>query len=376
MNQLQVPQGNFHLNRYPVRKGEQLCAWDAADEYLLQALAEQQLTLRHPLILNDAFGTLAVGLSDFTPCVVTDSFVSEQGIIANLMLNHIDPGRVRLQNSLQPLEGVYDLVVIKVPKSLAMLEDQLYRLRSHCDESTRIIAAGMSKHIHSSTLKLFERILGTTTTSLARKKARLIFTHYDASLRPGESPYPSEYTLETTGETYLNHANVFSRDRLDLGARFMLEHLPSNECYLDIVDLACGNGVLGIAAARLNPQAQVCFVDESYMAVESARVNVERLLGEEARFSFRVTDCLQGIENDSVDLVINNPPFHQHHAVGDFVAWQMFSEARGKLRAGGELWVVANRHLAYHVKLKRLFGNCDNIAGNRKFVILRATRTA
>lgn len=373
MNQLQVPQGRFQLARYPLRKDEQHRAWDAADEYLLVELSS--LTPGRVIIFNDAFGALATALSDESPGVVTDSFVSMQGIRANLAANSIDQDRVCLLDSLQPLQGPYDLVVIKVPKALAMLEDQLFRLRPHCHAGTRIIAAGMSKHIHTSTLDLFERILGPTRTSLARKKARLIFTEFDAALEPGVSPYPGEYVLETTGEHYLNHANVFSRDRLDIGARFMLEHLPATTGNTQIIDLACGNGVLGIAAARLNPRASVCFVDESFMAVASAEENVRQLLGEDARFEFRVTDCLQGIEQESADLVINNPPFHQQHAVGDFIAWQMFNEARQTLRAGGELWVVGNRHLGYHVKLRRLFGNCDTVASNRKFVILRARKT-
>lgn len=36
--------------------------------------------------------------------------------------------------------------------------------------------------------------------------------------------------------------------------------------------------------------------------------------------------------------------------------------------------MVGNRHLGYHVKLKRLFGNSELVAGDRKFVVLRAVR--
>jgi 16S rRNA (guanine1207-N2)-methyltransferase len=41
---------------------------------------------------------------------------------------------------------------------------------------------------------------------------------------------------------------------------------------------------------------------------------------------------------------------------------------------GGILHVVGNRHLGYHIKLKRLFGNCKTIASNGKFVILQASK--
>jgi len=47
---------------------------------------------------------------------------------------------------------------------------------------------------------------------------------------------------------------------------------------------------------------------------------------------------------------------------------------RRVLRPGGELCIVGNRHLNYHVKLKRLFGNVEQLAANRKFVVLSARR--
>jgi len=376
MNILEAPQGQFTLNRYPVRKNDQLRAWDAADEYILLHLHEQKLLgdSSKVLILNDAFGALSIALAPYKPCTISDSFVSRQAIIENARTNKIDPGIMTLQNSLQPLSGIVDLVIIKIPKNLAMLEDELYKIRGACNEKTTILAAAMSKHIHSSTLKLFERIIGSTTTSLARKKARLAIGKLNSELEPGKSPYPTHYKLDMTEETYINHANVFSREKLDLGSRFMLEYIPQSTRYTHILDLACGNGVLGIRAAQRNPKAKISFVDESYMAVESAKTNAIQLLTDSSRCDFKVTDCLQGVENNSIDLILNNPPFHQNHVVGDFIAWQMFNEAKQKLKTGGELIIVGNRHLGYHIKLKKLFGRCEMIASNKKFVILKTVK--
>jgi len=42
------------------------------------------------------------------------------------------------------------------------------------------------------------------------------------------------------------------------------------------------------------------------------------------------------------------------------------------LRRGGELRVVGNRHLGHHARLRKIFGNCETIAANRKFVLLSA----
>ena len=380
MNILSSAYGEKTLNRYPVKKNEKLRAWDAADEYLLAYLASENIISENSrvLVINDSFGALSLSLAVFNLTSISDSYLSQQAILKNASINKIDPGQLSINNTMDPLTDTYDAVILKVPKNLAMLEDELFRIREHCDENTVILAAAMTKHIHTSTIKLFERIIGETKTSLAQKKARLIISKFDSSLDPGTSPYPSEYINDVNGEKYLNHANVFSRDKLDIGSRFMLQHIPQNSNYKIIVDLACGNGVLGIAAAKKNPQAKLAFVDESFMAVASAKHNAERLLKNNSdrscQYDFKVTDCLQGIDNDSVNLIINNPPFHQQHVVGDFIAWQMFNEAKEKLTSGGELWIVGNRHLGYHVKLKKLFGNCQTIAGNKKFVILKSIK--
>jgi 16S rRNA (guanine1207-N2)-methyltransferase len=52
----------------------------------------------------------------------------------------------------------------------------------------------------------------------------------------------------------------------------------------------------------------------------------------------------------------------------------MFQQARQALASGGELWIVGNRHLGYHVKLKRLFERVEQVAATPKFVVLRARK--
>jgi 16S rRNA (guanine1207-N2)-methyltransferase len=72
--------------------------------------------------------------------------------------------------------------------------------------------------------------------------------------------------------------------------------------------------------------------------------------------------------------VLNNPPFHSHQPTTHATARRMFAQARRALRPGGELWVVGNRHLGHHVTLRRLFGSCETVAGDPKFVVLRAVK--
>lgn len=385
MEQLDTASGLYRLQRYPVRKKQSLRAWDAADEYVLAHLEENNLLHKDIslLIVNDGFGGLSIPLSQYHPVVMTDSYLSMQAISSNLKINDLDYESVSIINSLHApdsvLERTADIILIKVPKSLAMLEDQLHRIRSSVSGETKIIAAGMSKNIHKSTLSLFEKIIGPTKTSLARKKSRLIFSEFDAGLAVSDNPYPDTYELgyklDDVEIEIINHAGVFSRDKLDIGARLFVENLPVDERYKTIVDLGCGNGVLGLMAAIKNPSAKIIFTDESYMAIESSISNFTNAFGETREAEFLQTDCLMGVADDSVSLVLCNPPFHQNNAINDDVAWQMFTESKAVLEDKGELWVIGNRHLAYHAKLKHLFGGCDVVASNKKFTLLKAVKS-
>ncbi|WP_432471045.1 methyltransferase [Amphritea sp. HPY] len=379
METLTTAQGSFKLDRYPVRAKETLRAWDAADEYVLHYLAEQQLHGKSTLILNDSFGALSVALAQDSPVMLSDSYIAQQATLHNLQVNGIDPIQVSLTDSLSysaengPAGVKFDLIIIKITKSLAQLEDQLHRIRPLLKPDTTIVAEGMVKGIHTSTLNLFEKILGPTHTSLARKKARLIFCQFEESLIPPLNKYPKQYLLEGSQYQITNHANVFSREKLDIGTRFFIQNLPADGRFKSIIDLGCGNGIVGLMAAEKNPAATLTFVDESHMAVASAKDNFNRAFPDRDGL-FKVTDCLNGISEASADLILNNPPFHQQTAIGDFIAWQMFKEARQVLKVGGEMWVIGNRHLGYHVKLKQLFGNCLTVASNKKFIILKSVK--
>ncbi|ECZ1876066.1 23S rRNA (guanine(1835)-N(2))-methyltransferase RlmG [Salmonella enterica] len=361
------------LKRFPQTDDvNPLLAWEAADEYLLQQLDETEI--RGPvLILNDTFGALSCALVEHSPYSIGDSYLSELGTRENLRHNGIAESSVTFLDSTADYPQAPGVVLIKVPKTLALLEQQLCALRKVVTAQTRIIAGAKARDIHTSTLELFEKVLGPTTTTLAWKKARLInctFSHPQLA----DAPQTLSWKLEDTGWTIHNHANVFSRTGLDIGARFFMQHLPEN---LDgeIVDLGCGNGVIGLSLLAKNPQANVVFVDESPMAVDSSHLNVETNLPEAfERCEFMINNALSGVEPFRFNAVFCNPPFHQKHALTDNIAWEMFHHARRCLKINGELYIVANRHLDYFHKLKKIFGNCATIATNNKFVILKAVK--
>ncbi|GLO07520.1 ribosomal RNA large subunit methyltransferase G [Pseudomonas putida] len=371
---LTTPYAELDLIRQPEQANDPLQAFDAADEYLLAQLHAQapDATCR-VLVLNDSFGALAASLAGRLQVVSSgDSHLAHLALEKNLARNGLPFDSVPFVPASERWQGPFDRVLVRVPKTLALLEEQLIRLQGHLAPGAQVIAGAMIKHLPHAAGDLMEKYIGPVQASLAQKKARLL-TATLAERPVARSPYPSRYRLDAPALELVNHANVFCREGLDIGTRAFLPHLPRDLGNARVADLGCGNGVLAVASALTNPDAQYTLVDESYMAVQSAQDNWQAALGERPA-TFVAADGLAGVEKQSLDVVLCNPPFHQQQVVGDFLAWRMFQQAREALVVGGALYIVGNRHLGYHSKLARLFRGVEQVAATPKFVILKARK--
>ena len=381
---------NLFLSRFPVAQvNRSLQAWDSADEYLVNHVNEEGLIKANTklAIFNDAFGAVTTnfchsGSDDANVICINDSYISSQGISYNIEQNALDDSNITQLSSLDSLPNDIDVILYKIPKSKSLLIEQLIQIKKSVSDNCIFIAADRAKEIHSSTLKVFEKHLGTTKTSLAVKKARLVFCQFD-NKQVHQSPFPTVWpvTHKSTNDSpsreliISNHANVYAREKLDIGARYFIENLPKVAANSKVIDLGCGNGVVGLTVLANQADAHVQFIDESRMALASAKQNVMTNLPElMEQCEFTLNDCLTDIEGGSVDLILCNPPFHQNTATTDHIAWQMFKDSHRVLKKGGELRIIGNRQLAYHIKLQRLFGNETLIASNDKFVTQSAIK--
>ncbi|MFT5635155.1 MAG: 23S rRNA (guanine1835-N2)-methyltransferase [Cognaticolwellia sp.] len=368
---------NLFLDRFPTGQvNRSLQAWDAADEYIISYLEQEPLSdsKQKILIFNDNFGAIACNLTGHQLYCVNDSFLSHQGIELNIEQNGLSNENITLLSSLDDLPSDINIVLYKIPKGKSLLCQQLSKIKQQLNKDVIFIASDRAKEIHSSTLKLFENYLGTTKTSLAVKKARLVFCELNNE-KATTADVLTSWHLENTDFTLHNHANVYAREKLDIGARYFMENLPAIAANTQVIDLGCGNGVIGLHVLSKQPEAQVHFIDESYMAIESAKLNItENLPSAIKQCHFQLNDCLTSVEGGSVDVVLCNPPFHQQTATTDHIAWQMFKDSHRVLKKGGELRIIGNRQLGYHIKLKRIFGNETLIASNDKFVTISAIK--
>ncbi len=383
MNELRTPLGHFKLRRYPATSDRSLRAWDAADELLIKHVQEtlelESTPTRRLLICNDAHGALSCALHSLEPISWSDSFLAHTALQRNWKANNLPRSPVELESTNSP-EAPLDIVLIKVPKTLALLDDQLAQIRPLLHQNSVVVAACMLKYLSNKAFSLFEKHIGTVQTSLAVKKARLLFCTIDQSLagdRPSHiSNYPDRYVDQDLDLSLVNHANVFCRDRVDLGSRLFIENMNLLPQSSDVVDLACGNGVLGLCVQRSQPKATVTFVDESYQAVASARENYANMFNNETAVHnarFQVADGLETIDSLSIDLIVCNPPFHTQHALTGDTTRAFIKAASRCLRREGQLWIVANKNLPYQDTLKRYFKNLELKAQNPRFAVYCAS---
>ncbi len=391
MNLFSSPFGDFDLRRYPATTDPNLQAWDSADRYVLAHIHETipNDVTGQTVICNDEFGGITTALRGRQPLAWNDSALAHHAIGSNFERNQLTQEwtPVRSIDALPIGDRPVSLVVVKIPKSLALLEDQLARLAPVVTAETVIVGAAKVKHIHTSTLKLFEKYLGPTKTSLAKQKARRIFC---SSETDGTTPSPWPQSFDYSGRPVLGLAGVFSHRKLDQGTRFLLDQMKQRSWFegvSTVVDVGCGNGLLGLQAISQNEDISCVFADRSYSAVESSRQNVGQWFPGASQHRFVVSDSLSPIggvseagcdqlilDTSSVDLVLCNPPFHDNYVMGEETAYEMFSQSARLLGGKGRLVVVANRHLRYLPILNRLFSDVEVSASNRKFVVLVAER--
>jgi 16S rRNA G1207 methylase RsmC len=104
---------------------------------------------------------------------------------------------------------------------------------------------------------------------------------------------------------FLTASGVFSKKRVDLGTRLLIEtmFLPESG---NVLDMGCGYGAVGIAAAKFNPKLHVVMVDVNERAVRLARRNIElnHVYNAEARKGY----LYEPVKDMLFNCILSNPP--------------------------------------------------------------------
>jgi 16S rRNA (guanine1207-N2)-methyltransferase len=165
---------------------------------------------------------------------------------------------------------------------------------------------------------------------------------------------------------FLTSTSVFSKKRVDLGTRVLIESmvLPKTGCILDI---GCGYGPVGIVAATLNPKLSVVMTDVNMRAVRLAKKNValNKIANAEVRYGY----LYEPVESLVFDCVLSNPPV----SAGMETVKAIIKEAKKVMAEKATFQMVIRSKIgakALPALFKETFGNCMVLARESGFRIL------
>jgi 16S rRNA (guanine1207-N2)-methyltransferase len=165
---------------------------------------------------------------------------------------------------------------------------------------------------------------------------------------------------------FLTSSSVFSKRRIDLGTRLLVEAmvLPEVGCVLDI---GCGYGAVGIAAAKFNPKMRVVLTDVNMRAVRLAKRNLElnRVANGEVRFGH----LYEPVADLKFDCILSNPPV----SAGMDTVKAIVSQAPKNMVEGASFQMVIRSKIGAKTLpqlFSETFGNCKILARESGYRVL------
>jgi len=405
------------LRRFPDVEAPNLQAWDATDELLVQRALAAGTPGEQVAVIGDEYGAITLALADAglrgvrvhqdlatgrralrrnaavlaaqsepAASEVPDERVTGRRVEARhadarterLGFSTHRPAFVECELAPELLAGAR-LVLLQLPKSLAELEEIADAVARWAAPDTTLIAGGRVKHMTLAQNEVFGRSFSVVQPQRAERKSRLIVASEPRPV-PVDKPFPVTELVAVPGVgqvALVAHGGAFAGARLDIGTRVLLEVLAdvegSTADQSTVIDLGCGTGVIAAAYALAHPEARVIATDRSAAAVRSARATMAAN-GLHDRVTVMHDDAASEIPDQSVDLILLNPPFHLGASIHSGAATRMFDAAARLLKPGGELLTVYNSHLAHKGELSRRIGPTEQLHRTPKFTVTRSIR--
>ncbi len=365
------------LRRWPDVEAPDLVASDAADRLILDesATALAAAGAGEVVVIGDAYGalTLSAARAGVTALRVhQDPLTGERALAANAELFGLSDTFRSLPLSARLLTGAR-LVLMRLPRSLDALRDIAGLIAAHAHPDVVVYAGGRVKHMTPAMNDVLREYFDRVDVTHARQKSRVLIARGPHS-NPHRGMDPSPRRATHDGLVVCAFGGVFAGTSIDIGTRFLLEQLPAEIGGAgDVIDFACGTGVVATRLALQHPERSIVACDDSAAAVESARATA-LANGVADRVTVVRDDMLTTRPDASARLIALNPPFHTGAAVHEGIALRMFTDAARALQPGGELWTVWNSSLQYRSALERIVGPTRQVARNAKFTVTVSTK--
>ncbi|MEM3356380.1 MAG: class I SAM-dependent methyltransferase [Candidatus Bathyarchaeia archaeon] len=177
-------------------------------------------------------------------------------------------------------------------------------------------------------------------------------------------------TLRGKSLTFLTSSSVFSKKRIDAGTHLLIESMTLPDAGT-VLDVGCGYGAVGIAAAASNPQLRVVLTDVNQRAVQLAKRNLEinKVLNAEVRHGY----LYQPVKDLKFNCVVTNPPV----SAGMETVKSLIAQAPQVMSEKAAFQMVIRSKIGAKTLpaiFKETFGNCQVLARKSGYRVLMAQK--
>ncbi len=262
----------------------------------------------------------------------------------------------------------FELAIVQIPKSRGLSRAMLFTCLNSLRVDGRLYAAGPNTGGANTAQSDLGALVGSDVPTLATKARHRIFSASRPAIleAPAEWNAPWEakaHTFSVANDSYdvYTQPGVFSHDHPDPGTLLLIEtlfpRLRDASRRWNILDAACGYGLLGFVAGRELRPAHVVFADIDLLALSCLR----KTLPEAIIVSCDLTQP-PSLPHAPFDLILCNPPFHQEHAKDLSFLHAFAPHARRLLSPRGQFALVANSFLPYRKLLAAHFSTVETLA--------------
>lgn len=179
-----------------------------------------------------------------------------------------------------------------------------------------------------------------------------------------------EYEVELNNKNF-NFTScdcVFSKNKLDYGSRALINTLIKNfkdERFKKVLDVCCGNGVIGIILNKFLVIESLELCDINSTAVELANINLLKNNVKTKAYESNLFDNVKNI----FDLIVSNPPIK----TGKKILFKLAEESSSYLNFNGKFCLVIRKDLGMESlkkKLLEIYGNCEILSRDKGYYIL------
>ncbi|OGE44289.1 hypothetical protein A3B45_02920 [Candidatus Daviesbacteria bacterium RIFCSPLOWO2_01_FULL_39_12] len=162
---------------------------------------------------------------------------------------------------------------------------------------------------------------------------------------------------------------IFSEKGLDSGTRLLIDNLEVEDKTL-VADLGSGTGIVGMVAAKLNPNGHVHLLDDHLRSIELAKKNVE--LNNLKNVEVYLSDLFSAVSDRTYHQIFCNPP----QSLGNEFLKEIITESFNHLKPKGVLRLVIKKNVKSFIEriLKDVFPKHQIVALGKEHVVIKAER--